>query len=359
MVLTGQVGRELVGLLNQHGPLAVGLSGEDAGLFGARRRAAVVDGEHVDLGLVGDVVTVNPGPRSSTSSTPGGSRWSRPSRPTSTTRRRSSTSTPTPPPSALAVALGAHKLVVLTDVEGVYASWPDPDSLVVARCRRRRRGAAAAASTPAWSPSWRPACRAVEGGVPQAHVIDGRQPHSLLLEVFTSEGIGTMVVPDDSELRPRPPAVTGARRRAPAAPLLERYDRRRCSASSARPSAVLVRGEGCYVWDADGTPLPRPARRHRGQRRSATRTRRSSRRSAPSWPRSVHVSNFFATAPQVALAERLLDLAGAPPGSAVFFANSGTEANEAAFKLARRTGRTAHPRRSRARSTAAPWARSR
>ncbi len=61
MVLTGQVGRELVGLLNQHGPVAVGLSGEDAGLFGARRRGTEVDGEAVDLGLVGDVETVNPG----------------------------------------------------------------------------------------------------------------------------------------------------------------------------------------------------------------------------------------------------------------------------------------------------------
>ena len=60
MVLTGQVGRELVGLLNQHGPVAVGLSGEDAALFGARRRSVVVDGDEVDLGLVGDVETVNP-----------------------------------------------------------------------------------------------------------------------------------------------------------------------------------------------------------------------------------------------------------------------------------------------------------
>src|SRR5689334_11776276 len=60
MVLTGQVGRELVGLLNQHGPVAVGLSGEDAALLGARRRGTVVDGEEVDLGLVGDVESVNP-----------------------------------------------------------------------------------------------------------------------------------------------------------------------------------------------------------------------------------------------------------------------------------------------------------
>jgi acetylornithine/N-succinyldiaminopimelate aminotransferase len=104
------------------------------------------------------------------------------------------------------------------------------------------------------------------------------------------------------------------------------------------PQRVLVRGEGCYVWDADGNRyldlLAGIAVNALGHAHpflvSAVTAQLAS---------LGHVSNFFATAPQVALAERLLELIGAPSGSQVFFANSGTEANEAAFKLARRTGR--------------------
>jgi acetylglutamate kinase len=199
MVLTGQVGRELVGLLNQHGPIAVGLSGEDAGLFGARRRGAVVDGEDVDLGLVGDVEQVNPSAVQDILDA----------------GRIPVVSTVAPDldldgqvlnvnadtaAAALAVALAAHKLIVLTDVEGIYANWPDRDSLlsqVTASAARELLGRVDAGMIPKLE-----AClRAVEGGVPQAHVIDGRQPHSVLLEVFTSEGIGTMVLPEpDTEV---------------------------------------------------------------------------------------------------------------------------------------------------------------
>ena len=109
---------------------------------------------------------------------------------------------------ALAVALGAHKLVVLTDVEGVYSEWPDRDSLLSelsvtsARALMERVDAG-------MIPKLEACVRAVEQGVPQAHVIDGRQPHSLLLEVFTSEGIGTMIVPDTTGFEPIPtPAST-------------------------------------------------------------------------------------------------------------------------------------------------------
>ncbi|WP_082553351.1 MULTISPECIES: acetylglutamate kinase [unclassified Phycicoccus] len=196
MVLTGQVGRELVGLLNQHGPVAVGLSGEDAGLFGARRRGTEVDGEEVDLGLVGDVVTVNPGavqdildagriPVVSTVA------------PDLDVEGQVLNINADTAAAALAVALGAHKLVMLTDVEGVYADWPDRDSLLSSLSvsgARELLGRVDAGMIPKLE-----ACvRAVDNGVPQAHVIDGRQPHSLLLEVFTSEGIGTMVVPDSA-----------------------------------------------------------------------------------------------------------------------------------------------------------------
>jgi acetylglutamate kinase len=194
MVLTGQVGRELVGLINAHGPLAVGLSGEDAGLFGARRRAAFVDGEPVDLGLVGDVESVNPSavmdildagriPVVSTVA------------PDLDTEGQVLNVNADTAASALAVALGAHKLVVLTDVEGIYANWPDTGSLLSTLTAADAEDLLARVDA-GMVPKLEACLRAVRAGVPQAHVIDGRQAHSLLLEVFTSEGIGTMVTPD-------------------------------------------------------------------------------------------------------------------------------------------------------------------
>ena len=119
MVLTGQVSRELVGLINDHGPHAVGLSGEDAGLLQAKRRHASVDGELVDVGLVGDVVKVNPAavvdiieagriPVVSTVAPDIDD-------PTTVLNVNADTAA-----AALAVALGARKLIVLTDVEGLY-----------------------------------------------------------------------------------------------------------------------------------------------------------------------------------------------------------------------------------------------
>ena len=194
MVLTGHVQRELVGLLNQHGPLAVGLSGEDAHLFEARRRGTVVEGEEVDLGLVGDVVGVNPAavldliaagriPVVSTVAPD----VDEPGQVLNVNADSAA--------AALAVALGARKLVVLTDVEGIYGQWPNRDSLlsqIVLDEARRLLETVDSGMVPKLE-----ACiRAVEQGVPQAHVIDGRAAHSLLLEVFTDEGIGTMVLPD-------------------------------------------------------------------------------------------------------------------------------------------------------------------
>ncbi len=194
MVLTGQVGRELVGLLNGHGPLAVGLSGEDGGLFEARRRGTVIDGEDVHLGLVGDVVGVNPAavqdilaagriPVVSTVApdldVPG-----------QVLNVNADTAA-----SALAVALGARKLVVLTDVEGVYADWRDKASLLSQLSASEARSLLATVDS-GMVPKLEACVRAVDGGVPQAHVVDGRTPHSILLEVFTDAGIGTMVLPD-------------------------------------------------------------------------------------------------------------------------------------------------------------------
>jgi acetylglutamate kinase len=93
---------------------------------------------------------------------------------------------------ALAVALRARKLVVLTDVEGLYANWPDPDSLV-SRLTADELAELLPRLEAGMVPKMEACLRAVRGGVPRAHVVDGRVPHSILLEVFTAEGFGTMV----------------------------------------------------------------------------------------------------------------------------------------------------------------------
>jgi acetylglutamate kinase len=190
MVLFGQVGRELVGLINAHGPFAVGISGEDANLFTAARRTATVNGQQVDVGLVGDVVAVNPAAVLdiiNAGRIPVVSGLA-PDADGIVHNINADTAA-----AALAVALGAEKLVMLTDVEGLYTDWPDRSSLlseVTADQLERLLPGLSAGMVPKME-----AClRAVRGGVPQAHVIDGRVAHSVLLEVFTTEGVGTMVL---------------------------------------------------------------------------------------------------------------------------------------------------------------------
>jgi acetylglutamate kinase len=190
MVLVGQVGRELVGLINEHGPHAVGMSGEDAGLFTAVRRPAIVDGAPVDIGQVGDVEHVNVGAVADLIAA----------------GRIPVVSTVAPDADgvlhnlnadtaagALAVALRARKLVVLTDVEGLYANYPDR-STVISQLTADQLTDLLPGLASGMAPKMEACLRAVKGGVPAAHVVDGRVPHSLLLEVFTSEGFGTMVV---------------------------------------------------------------------------------------------------------------------------------------------------------------------
>ena len=195
MVLTGQVGRELVGLINSHGPLGIGLSGEDGGLFTAARRGALIDGAHIDVGLVGDVVEVNPAavldlieagriPVVSTVA---------PDDDGQVLNVNADTAA-----AALAIALGAAKFVVLTDVEGLYANWPDRSSLL-AEVSDDELEEMLPRLQAGMVPKMEACLRAVRGGVPKATVIDGRVRHSLLLEVFTSEGIGTMVTPAAKE----------------------------------------------------------------------------------------------------------------------------------------------------------------
>ncbi len=191
MVLFGQVGRELVNLINAHGPYAVGLTGEDAKLFTAVRRSVTVDGAETDIGLVGDVEHVNADvihdliaagriPVISTLA---------PDSDGVVHNVNADTGA-----AALAEALGAEKLLMLTDVEGLYTRWPDRDSLVP-----EIDTATLAQLLPMLEEGMVPkieAClRAVEAGVPSAHVIDGRVEHCVLTGLFAAEGSGTKVVP--------------------------------------------------------------------------------------------------------------------------------------------------------------------
>ncbi len=193
MVLVGQVGRELVGLINEHGPFAVGLSGEDAGLFTAVRRPAYVDGEPVDVGQVGDVAKVD---ISAVSDLIAAGRIPVISSVAPDTDGVVYNVNADTAAAALAVALGARKLVVLTDVPGVYIDWPNQDSLVSQLSADELTELLPRLSA-GMVPKMEACLRAVRGGVPAAHVVDGRVAHSTLLEVFTSEGFGTMIV--DSE----------------------------------------------------------------------------------------------------------------------------------------------------------------
>ena len=189
MVLVGQVGRELVGLINAHAPFAVGLSGEDGGLLRARRRGLVEDGEEIDLGVVGDVdsvdssalldlieagripvvATVAPGPDGQIYNV------------------NADTAA-----SALAIALGAKRLVILTDVAGLYANYPD-ESTIISSITPEEVRQLMPGLTSGMVPKMEACARAVEGGVRSATIIDGRVPHCLLLEIFTDDGVGTMV----------------------------------------------------------------------------------------------------------------------------------------------------------------------
>jgi acetylglutamate kinase len=205
MVLTGQVNREIVGLINEHGPFAVGLSGEDAHLLTARRLQAEVDGELVDIGEVGEVESVNPGAVSALLADGRIPVISSVARSASGGVLNVNADTAA---AAIAIELGAAKLVLLTDVAGLYPNWTGKDAASAADARPFSQLTAdeLAALMPGLSDGMIPkmaAClSAVRGGVPQAHVLDGRLPHAILLEIFTDSGIGTMVVPQPGGLPP-------------------------------------------------------------------------------------------------------------------------------------------------------------
>ncbi|CAM5595132.1 acetylglutamate kinase [Streptomyces xanthochromogenes] len=193
MVLTGRVQRELVGAINAHGPFAVGLSGEDAHTMTAVRRAAVVDGRPVDIGLVGDIVAVDA---------------------TTISTLLAQGRIPVVSPvargedgqvynvnadlaaSALAVALGADRLMVMTDVEGLYADWPRSTD-VIGRLNASELGALLPELASGMLPKMEGCLRAVRAGVGRAQVLDGRVPHALLRGLFAEDAPGTTVVPDE------------------------------------------------------------------------------------------------------------------------------------------------------------------
>jgi acetylglutamate kinase len=191
-VLRDEVNRDLVELINAHGDLAVGLDGQDGELFAGRRRGAMVDGAMVDLGHVGDVVTVNT--RGVVDVLDSGrmpvisSIAPDEDRPGAFLNVNADAAA-----SALAVALGARKLIVLTDVAGLYSDWPDRESLVSTIDAEELRALLPRLES-GMIPKMTACLEAVDGGVENAAIIDGRLPHSTLLEVFTNKGIGTEVV---------------------------------------------------------------------------------------------------------------------------------------------------------------------
>ncbi|MGW5878391.1 acetylglutamate kinase [Nocardiopsis terrae] len=195
MVLTGQVNREIVGLVNQHGPFAVGMSGEDANLLHAERKRVEVDGETVDIGRVGEVSGVNPGAVSALIADGRIPVISSVARADDGGVYNINADTAA---SALAVALGASKLIMLTDVEGLFADYPANTELI-SRLNVDELRALLPSLSAGMLPKMEACLTAVEGGVPQSHIIDGRVPHSLLLEVFTDQGVGTMVADEELE----------------------------------------------------------------------------------------------------------------------------------------------------------------
>ncbi|GGS07645.1 acetylglutamate kinase [Streptomyces aureoverticillatus] len=194
MVLTGGVQRELVGHINSHGPFAVGMTGEDAHTMTAVRRPAWVDGRPVDIGLVGDIVDVNPGM-------------------VRTLLEQGHIPVVSPvargedgqvynvnadlAASALAVALDAERLVMLTDVEGLYANWPHSTD-VIDRLTADALDALLPELASGMLPKMEGCLRAVRGGVRRAHVLDGRVPHAVLRGVLDESSPGTTVVPGPS-----------------------------------------------------------------------------------------------------------------------------------------------------------------
>jgi acetylglutamate kinase len=186
MALVGKVNREIVAALNQHGSYAVGLSGEDAGLIKVEMRDE-------RLGFVGDIASIDPSIVHKLTNeelipviaTVGVDELGQAYNVNADTVA-----------GAIALALQAEKLVYLTDVAGVYADYPDESSLMTRLDLAGLEGLLRDGKVDGGMiPKLESCLQALRGGVRRAHVLDGRIPHALLLEFFTREGIGTMVLP--------------------------------------------------------------------------------------------------------------------------------------------------------------------
>ena len=188
-VLRNQIGSELAKLISEAGAEAQVFSGEDENLFKAVKVQAETKEGMVDVGLVGEVRSVNPRvvlkaleelvvPVISTVAP--------------TTEGQLLNVNADLAAASLAVALGAEKLLVLTDVPGLYSDWPNRSSLISSITADELRALMPNLES-GMKPKMQACLQAVEGGVPKAHIIDGRQPHSILLEVFTKSGVGTQV----------------------------------------------------------------------------------------------------------------------------------------------------------------------
>jgi acetylornithine/N-succinyldiaminopimelate aminotransferase len=339
MVLVGKVNRDIVSAVNLHGPLAVGLSGEDAGLLLAGAR-------NPELGFVGDVTAVNADilhkllaenliPVVSTiGSGPDGQPYN----------INADTVA-----GALAEAVGAEKAVFLTDVAGLLADVEDPRSLI-SRINASQLDALIAGGhlEGGMLPKVTAALHAVRHGVASAHLLDGRIPHVVLVELFSDAGIGTMITNDPTgDDQPgaaiQPPPADSAATRAPVHPDAMAAPRglERCPLmpTYAPPQVQFVRGEGSWLWDRTGkryldllSGLGVTSLGH-SHPHVATALAQQART-------LLHVSNLFGNdiAWEVATTLDRLIGDGTPAGGQIFFANSGAEANECALKLARRFG---------------------
>ena len=190
-VLRNQISAGLAAMIKSAGAQAQVMSGEDSNLFRAEKSVLESESGPIDIGLVGEVTQVNP--RILFEAIDAG--------------RIPVVSTVAPDAdgqllnvnadlaaASLAVALGAEKLMVLTDVPGLYSDWPNRDSLVSEISTTELEQLLPTLES-GMIPKMQACLSAVQGGVPRAHVIDGRQQHSILLEIFTTSGFGTMVLP--------------------------------------------------------------------------------------------------------------------------------------------------------------------
>jgi acetylglutamate kinase len=190
-VLRNQISAQLATLVEDSGAKTVVLSGEDSNLFRAEQTKTDQAGNALDVGLVGEVAQVNPRivlealaagvvPIVSTVA---------PGADGSLLNVNADLAA-----ASLAVALGAEKLLLLTDVAGLYSNWPNKDSLI-SEIRVAELTDLMPQLELGMIPKMQACLNALAGGVPRAHIIDGRAPHSILLEIFTSSGVGTLVLP--------------------------------------------------------------------------------------------------------------------------------------------------------------------